>query len=49
MSSSPCRFVVSICQHFNIPFEYVNVNLMAGEQKSPEHLKINPNGKIPIL
>lgn len=31
------------------PFEIVPVNLQKKEQKSPEFLKINPMGKIPVL
>ncbi len=31
------------------PFEVVPIDLKAGQQKSPEFLKINPMGKIPVL
>lgn len=31
------------------PFEIVPIDLQKGEQKSPEFLKINPMGKIPVL
>lgn len=31
------------------PFEIVHVNLKAGEHKTPEFLKINPMGKVPVL
>jgi len=32
-----------------IPFERVMVDLRKGEQKRPEYLKLNPNGKVPTL
>lgn len=32
-----------------LPFEYVQVNLMEGAHKSPEYLRLNPNGKVPTL
>lgn len=30
-------------------FEFVSVNLLEGEHKRPEFLKINPAGKVPVL
>ncbi len=30
-------------------YEIVAVNLMQGEQKNPDYLKLNPNGKVPTL
>lgn len=30
-------------------FEYVSVNLLAGEHKRPEFLRINPAGRVPVL
>lgn len=31
------------------PFESILVRTGAGEQKSPEYLKLNPKGKVPVL
>ncbi len=31
------------------PYEVINVDLRAGEQKTPEYLALNPNGKVPTL
>jgi glutathione S-transferase len=31
------------------PFEIVPINLKAGEHKTPDFLKINPMGKLPVL
>jgi glutathione S-transferase len=36
-------------QELGVPFEAVTVNMMAGENRSPEFLKINPAGKLPVL
>ncbi|MEX3691455.1 glutathione S-transferase family protein [Paraburkholderia sp. BR14263] len=30
-------------------FEFISVNLLAGEHKRPEYLRINPAGKVPVL
>ena len=36
-------------QELGVRFEPVTVNLVAGEHRRPEFLKINPAGKIPVL
>jgi len=36
-------------QELGVPFEPITVNMMAGEHRSPEFLKINPAGKLPAL
>jgi glutathione S-transferase len=36
-------------QELGVGFEPVTVNLVAGEHRRPEFLKINPAGKIPVL
>lgn len=41
----PC----AVAKYLNLPVEYVHVNLRKGEQRQPEFLAINPNGKIPAL
>jgi glutathione S-transferase len=36
-------------EELGAPYEKVRVNLAEGEQRRPEYLKLNPNGKIPLL
>jgi len=36
-------------QELGIDFESVTVNLVAGENRRPEFLKINPAGRVPVL
>jgi glutathione S-transferase len=36
-------------EELGLPYEVHLVNLLAGEQKTPEYLKINPNGRIPTI
>src|SRR5689334_15692585 len=36
-------------EELGMPYEVHIINLMAGDQKTPEYLKINPNGRIPAI
>src|SRR5215470_15115452 len=36
-------------QELGVEFESVIVNMIAGEHRKPEFLKINPAGKLPVL
>lgn len=36
-------------EELEIPYEVHTINLLAGEQKRPEYLRINPNGRIPAI
>jgi glutathione S-transferase len=36
-------------QELGAEFEFVTVNLLAGEHRRPEFLRINPAGKVPVL
>jgi glutathione S-transferase len=36
-------------EELGLPYEVHVVNLMAGDQKQPDYLKINPNGRIPAI
>jgi GSH-dependent disulfide-bond oxidoreductase len=36
-------------EELEIPYEVHIVNILAGDQKQPEYLRINPNGRIPAI
>ncbi|WP_342117824.1 glutathione S-transferase family protein [Pseudoduganella sp. OTU4001] len=36
-------------KEIGVPYELVAVDLEAGQQRSPEYLRINPQGKVPTL
>jgi glutathione S-transferase len=47
---TPNGHKVSIAlEEMGLPYEVHPVNLMAGEQKRPEYLRLNPNGRIPTI
>ena len=38
-----------VLSQLGIPFERVEIDILAGESRTPEFLARNPNGKIPVL
>jgi glutathione S-transferase len=47
---TPNGWKVSIAlEELELPYEVHIVNLLAGEQKEPEYLRLNPNGRIPTI
>lgn len=36
-------------EELGIPYEKICIDLKSGQQRSPEYLKLNPNGKVPLL
>lgn len=47
--SSPANKVCFVANYLQIPYELHEVNLRAGEHRTPAYLKINPYGKIPAI
>lgn len=43
------RKACAVAKHLNSPVEYVHVDLASGANKTPEYLRLNPNGKVPTL
>jgi GSH-dependent disulfide-bond oxidoreductase len=49
-SATPNGWKASVAlEEMAIPYEVHALSLMAGQQKTPEFLKINPNGRIPAI
>nr|PZN67967.1 MAG: glutathione S-transferase family protein [Pseudomonadota bacterium] len=46
---SRARSVLWMLEEIGLAYELRWVDIMAGEQKSPEFLKLNPMGKLPVL
>ncbi len=47
--SPNCRKVRAVAYELGIALEHVNVDLLAGAQRAPEYLALNPNGRVPVL
>jgi glutathione S-transferase len=47
--SSNSRRVLLTAHHLGLDLELVGVDLSKGEHKTPEVLRLNPNGRVPIL
>ena len=45
-SASPVHWTL---EELGIPYEKVLIDITKGENKKPEFLKLNPNGKVPVL
>ena len=45
-SASPVHWTL---EELGIPYEKVKIDLKENQQKKPEYLKLNPNGRVPLL
>ena len=48
-SSPNCQRVKIVLAEKNLPYDIVPIDLRAQAQKTPEYLKLNPYGKVPVL
>lgn len=48
-NSQNCIKVLAVAHQLDIPLELRVVDLATGAQRSPDYLKLNPNGKVPTL
>jgi len=47
--SGNCYKPALLMTQLSLPYQWVEVNIMNGESRTPEFLAKNPNGKIPLL
>ncbi len=47
--SGNCYKIELLCAHLGIEYEWREVDILAGETRTPEFLAMNANGKIPLL
>ena len=47
--SPNCAKVAAVLHHLDLPYELRPVRIIARETRTPEYLKVNPNGLVPTL
>ena len=47
--SGNCYKIRLLCAEMGIDYDWVEVDIMAGDTRTPEFLAMNPNGRIPLL
>jgi glutathione S-transferase len=47
--SGNCWKPAVLMQHLDMPFEWVEVDIVNGASRTPAFLSMNPNGKVPLL
>ncbi|MCA9772720.1 MAG: nuclear transport factor 2 family protein [Myxococcales bacterium] len=47
--SGNCYKVRLLLTQLGVPFERVPVDILKGESRTPEFLKLNPNGRVPVV
>jgi len=48
-ASGNCHKVRLVLELLRVPYRWHEVDLLKGEARTPEFLRINPNGKVPVL
>lgn len=43
------RKACAVARYLDSPVEYIHLDMGNGEHKTPDYLKLNPNGKVPTL
>jgi len=47
--SGNCYKIKLLLQHLALAHDWIDIDILAGETRTPEFLALNPNGKIPLL
>lgn len=48
-ASGNCWKVATLMDQLSLPYQWVEVNILQGESRTPEFLARNPNGRVPLL
>ena len=49
LNSGNCLKVKWVCDHLSLPYEWIAVDTMKGESRTPEFLALNGAGQVPVV
>ncbi len=49
MVSGNCLKTLWTAQYCGVPFDWVNIDILKGESRTPEFMAMNPAGQVPVL
>jgi len=49
VTSGNCHKVKLACDILRVPYRWHETDIMKGESRTPEYLRMNPNGRVPLL
>jgi glutathione S-transferase len=49
LQSGNCYKIELLMSHLGVEHDWTHVDILRGESRTPEFLRMNPNGKIPVL
>jgi glutathione S-transferase len=49
IGSGNCYKLKLLMNHLDLEHEWVHIDVLSGESRTPEFLRFNPNGRIPVL
>lgn len=47
--SGNCRKVTYVCDYLGIEYDWIDIDIMKGESRTPAFLALNPEGQVPLV
>jgi glutathione S-transferase len=47
--SGNCRKITYLCDHLGLAYDWIAIDIMKGESRTPEFLAMNPEGQVPLV
>lgn len=49
LKSGNCLKVKWVCDYLALPYRWIDVDMMKGQTRTPEFLRLNPAGQVPVI